>query len=60
MGPDYDWNLTFIDNRSTDATVDEIRALAGRDPRVRAIVNHRNFGHVRSPFHGLLRAPGMR
>ena len=48
----------FIDNCSTDRTVEKLRALADRDPQVKVIVNTRNFGHVRSPYHGLLQANG--
>src|SRR5665213_1742939 len=48
----------FIDNASTDGTQDELRRLAAKDPSVRVILNQRNFGHVRSPYHGLLQAPG--
>lgn len=50
--------LLFIDNCSTDGTVEVIRELATRDANVQLIVNRRNFGHVRSPFHGLLQATG--
>ena len=52
------FELLFIDNASTDGTVDELRALAAGDPSVRVILNNRNFGHVRSPYHGLLEAAG--
>ena len=48
----------FIDNASTDCTVEHIRKLSAKDKRVKAIVNVRNFGHVRSPYHGLLQAKG--
>ena len=48
----------FIDNASTDATSDRLRALALRDPRVRIIFNARNFGHIRSPMHAILQARG--
>jgi glycosyltransferase involved in cell wall biosynthesis len=48
----------FIDNASTDGTVERIKALAATDPAVWLIVNQRNFGHIRSPYHGLLQAPG--
>lgn len=48
----------FIDNGSTDGTRAELRKLAAEDSRVRVIINNRNFGHVRSPFHGLLQAEG--
>jgi len=48
----------FIDNASTDGTQEALRALAAEDPTVRVIINQRNFGHVRSPYHGLLQAGG--
>lgn len=48
----------FIDNGSTDDTQKVLRQLSEEDPRIKVILNQRNFGHVRSPFHGLLQAPG--
>ena len=56
--PDTDYEHLFIDNASTDGTQDELRLLATEDTRVKVILNQRNFGHVRSPFHGLLQARG--
>lgn len=56
--PEYDYNHLFIDNCSTDGTVPILRQLAAADKRVKVIVNARNFGHIRSPFHGFLQAPG--
>lgn len=56
--PQYTYELLFIDNASTDGTVAKIRAIIARDARARLIVNARNFGHIRSPFHALLEAPG--
>lgn len=54
----YKFRFLYIDNASTDNTVEKIRELSQRDPRVTAIVNARNFGHIRSPFYGLLEADG--
>src|SRR5262245_13381921 len=54
----YTYDHIFIDNASTDGTVDALRALAARDKRVKVIVNTRNFGHIRSPYHGLLQCRG--
>ncbi len=54
----YNFTLLFIDNFSIDGTRDEIEELCKTDKRVRAIFNSRNFGHVRSPFHGFLQAEG--
>jgi len=56
--PAYDYEHLFIDNASTDATVAVLRELAAADKRVKVIVNTRNFGHVRSPYYGLLQARG--
>ena len=56
--PQYTFEMLFIDNASTDGTVAKIKALIERDPRVKLIVNARNFGHIRSPFHGLMESGG--
>jgi polyisoprenyl-phosphate glycosyltransferase len=56
--PGYDYDHLFIDNASTDKTVDILRELAAADGRVKVIVNTRNFGHIRSPYHGFLQARG--
>jgi len=56
--PDYRFELIFIDNSSQDQTVPILRRLASQDPRVKVIVNVRNFGHIRSPYYGLLQAQG--
>lgn len=48
----------FIDNASTDKTPALLRELAATDSSVKVILNARNFGHIRSPFHGLLQAGG--
>lgn len=54
----YDYEHIFIDNCSTDGTVALVKQLASQDFRIKLIVNVRNFGHVRSPYHGLLQAQG--
>jgi glycosyltransferase involved in cell wall biosynthesis len=56
--PHYDFEHIYIDNASTDGTVAAIRRLAGADASVKAIVNNRNFGIIRSSNHGLLQARG--
>ncbi|AVQ82229.1 MULTISPECIES: glycosyltransferase family 2 protein [unclassified Variovorax] len=48
----------FIDNFSSDRTPELLRAMAAADPKVKVILNARNFGHIRSPFYGLLQARG--
>jgi len=56
--PQYRFEHIFIDNASTDGTVPILRRLAATDSRVKVILNARNFGHIRSPFHGILQAHG--
>ena len=56
--PQYDYEHIFIDNASTDQTVDILKRLAVEDRRLKIIVNTRNFGHIRSPYHGILQAGG--
>jgi glycosyltransferase involved in cell wall biosynthesis len=48
----------FIDNASTDSTVELIKGICAEDDKVKLIVNVRNFGHIRSPYHGLMEAEG--
>ncbi|MFT6436867.1 MAG: glycosyltransferase involved in cell wall biosynthesis [Candidatus Azotimanducaceae bacterium] len=48
----------FIDNASTDRSVDILREIAASDQSVKLIINARNFGHIRSPHYGLLQADG--
>jgi glycosyltransferase involved in cell wall biosynthesis len=48
----------FIDNDSKDNTQSILRRLARDDKKIKVILNNRNFGHIRSPFHGLLQAHG--
>lgn len=54
----YDYEHIFIDNASTDRTVEILRDICLQDQKVKVIVNSRNFGHIRSPFYGLLQANG--
>ena len=49
-----DYEIIFIDNASTDNTVGILRRLASKDKRVKLILNATNFGHIRSPYYGLL------
>ncbi|MCX6008157.1 MAG: glycosyltransferase family 2 protein [Chloroflexi bacterium] len=56
--PQYRFEHIYIDNASTDRTVPILRRLAAADRRVKVILNARNFGHIRSPYHALLQATG--
>ena len=50
--------IIFIDNASTDATRSLLRDLSTRDPRVRVILNNRNYGQMRSPTYAIYQAEG--
>lgn len=56
--PLYRYEHIFIDNSSRDKTVEILKDLARHDKNVKIIVNTRNFGHIRSPYYGLLQANG--
>lgn len=56
--PQYTYEHLFIDNSSSDKTVDILRDIAKTNKNVKVIVNARNFGHIRSPFHGLIQCKG--
>lgn len=55
----YDFEFIFIDNHSQDSTVEKLKALAATDSAVKLIVNTRNFGHIRSPYYGILQSRGL-
>src|SRR3989339_1169949 len=54
----YSYEHIFIDNASKDKTVQILKEIAEKDKNIKIIVNTRNFGHIRSPFHALLQAKG--
>ena len=56
--PCYRYEHIFIDNASTDRTVSILKEIAKKDKNVKIIVNAKNFGHIRSPYHALLQAQG--
>lgn len=55
---DYQYEHIFIDNSSIDKTLPILKEIAQHDKKVKIIVNTRNFGHIRSPYHALLQASG--
>lgn len=54
----YDYEHICIDNCSTDGTVNRIKEIAANDKRLKLIVNARNFGHIKSPYYGILQSRG--
>ena len=55
---EYNYEHTFIDNDSSDKTQEMLRELASKDSNVKVIINSRNFGHIRSPYHAMLQSEG--
>ncbi len=54
----YRFEHLFIDNASTDGTVEILRTMASEDSTVKVIVNARNVGADRSGMHAFLQARG--
>ncbi len=54
----YTYELIFVDNASTDRTVEVLRRLATDDKRIKIIVNARNFGPIRSGYYAMLQGSG--
>ena len=55
---DYDYEHIVIDNCSTDSTIKILKKIAVNDKKLKVIINSRNFGHIKSPVHGLLQSSG--
>lgn len=56
--PQYDYEIIVIDNASADGTQEILRKEAAANPKLKVIINARNFGHIRSPYHALMQARG--
>ncbi len=54
----YNYEHLFIDNNSTDRTLDLLKEIAAEDTNVKVIANSRNFGHIRSPMHAFKQLNG--
>jgi len=56
--PQYDFEHVFVDNASTDSTIEILRNISNEKKHVKVIVNAKNFGHIRSHFHAFLECKG--
>jgi len=54
----FGYELVFVDNGSTDGSLELIKRLANRDPNVRYLSLSRNFGHQGGLFAGLCHCRG--
>lgn len=48
--PQYDYEIIYVDDCSSDQTQDEIRKLCAEDKKVKGVFNARNFGFNRNVF----------
>lgn len=55
---DYEFEYLFVNDGSKDGTLEEIRALAGKDERVRYVSFSRNFGKEAALYAGIRNATG--
>lgn len=54
----YNFEIIFIDNCSTDNTRILLRKLCENDKRIKCIFNIKNFGQFNSPYYGLCQTTG--
>ena len=52
----YDVDVLIIDNASTDNTIQLLRSFASKYKFIKVIINTRNFGHIRSPYYGIIQS----
>ncbi len=55
---EYDYEILFIDNKSTDRTREIIEEICKEDKGVKAIFNQKNFGQFNSPYYGIIHTSG--
>lgn len=56
--PNYDYEIIFIDNDSQDKTRGLLKEMCAENPRIKAILNAKNFGQFNSPYYGMCQAQG--
>ena len=56
--PQYDYEVVCIDNCSTDNTRPLLRKICGKNKKIKAILNVKNFGQFNSPYYGLTQCTG--
>lgn len=55
---EYQYEILFIDNDSSDKTREKIRELCKLDKGIKAIFNAKNFGQFNSPYYAMLQSTG--
>ncbi|WP_406544286.1 glycosyltransferase family 2 protein [Pseudobutyrivibrio sp.] len=54
----YDYEICYVDNASTDRTRELIEQVCANNKKHKAIFNVTNFGQFNSPFHGICELDG--
>tara|TARA_A100001015_G_scaffold297442_1_gene378969 strand:- start:1118 stop:2050 length:933 start_codon:yes stop_codon:yes gene_type:complete len=54
----YDFEIIFIDNASSDKSVKVIKEICKKDKRVKLIENLKDYGQDKSPYYALLNSSG--
>lgn len=54
----YNYEHIVIDNNSNDGTISILRKICENDKNVKVIINNKNYGHINSPYHGILQSSG--
>jgi dolichol-phosphate mannosyltransferase len=58
LGPEYEVEVLYVDDGSSDGTLDYLRSLAAADPRIRYLSLSRNFGQQAALTAGMEHASG--
>jgi glycosyltransferase involved in cell wall biosynthesis len=53
---DCEYEHLVIDNNSNDGTIEILKEIASKDKKFKVIINSKNYGHIKSPFYGLLQS----
>ncbi|MDE6597502.1 MAG: glycosyltransferase [Clostridia bacterium] len=58
LSNEYDYEIVFIDNCSSDKTREILEEMCAEDKHIKAIFNARNYGQFNSPYYGVLQCYG--